>query len=130
MNSRTKTKDHAAHVFAPGDLFVSLCGNDNWTGRFPVPNADKTDGPLATVGCARDIIRERKAKAQSKWPLTVWIRGGRYFIDKPIVFLAQDSGPNLFRISGRRSGFRWIYPCNRLAGMPGQRECGLGRGYD
>ncbi len=32
-----------------GDLFVSPDGNDAWTGKLPDPNADNSDGPLATI---------------------------------------------------------------------------------
>ena len=35
--------------FQPHDLFVSTQGNDRWSGRLPEPNADKTDGPFATL---------------------------------------------------------------------------------
>jgi len=42
-------------------LYVSLNGNDNWNGRLPEANATRTDGPLATLARARDVIRMLKA---------------------------------------------------------------------
>ncbi|MCC6580148.1 MAG: right-handed parallel beta-helix repeat-containing protein [Phycisphaeraceae bacterium] len=89
--------------FSPNDLFVSLQGNDSWTGRLAEPNADKTDGPLKTIEAARDIIRERKGVLSRNRgrrsasglhaPMTVWIRGGRYHLDQPLTFNADDSAP-------------------------------------
>ena len=44
-----------------GQLFVAPQGNDAWSGTRAEPNAEKTDGPLATWERARDEIRKRKA---------------------------------------------------------------------
>ena len=30
-------------------FYVATNGNDTWSGKVPAPNADKTDGPFATV---------------------------------------------------------------------------------
>ena len=38
------------------DIFVSPNGNDKWSGRLPAANADKTDGPLATLGRACRLV--------------------------------------------------------------------------
>ncbi|MGN1273734.1 MAG: hypothetical protein ACI4UF_04025, partial [Thermoguttaceae bacterium] len=37
-----------------GDFFISLSGNDSWSGKLSAPNADRTDGPFATLEKARD----------------------------------------------------------------------------
>lgn len=79
--------------FAPHDLFVSPQGNDLWTGSLPQPNADGTDGPLATLNVARALVRERRAKARINGPVTVWIRGGRYPLSRPVIFEPADSAP-------------------------------------
>ena len=74
-------------------LYVSTVGNDTWSGRLGEPNADGTDGPLATVQKARDMIRETKAATGGLTkPVTVLLRGGVYPQTKPIVFTAADSG--------------------------------------
>lgn len=75
------------------DLYVSKSGNDKWSGRIPEPNAERTDGPLATIGGARDLIREYKHSALISGEVNVLIRGGRYYIDEPIKFDIEDSFP-------------------------------------
>jgi len=37
-------------------FFVSIVGNDTWSGMLAEPNAIKTDGPFATLSRARDAI--------------------------------------------------------------------------
>ncbi|HUT94474.1 MAG TPA: right-handed parallel beta-helix repeat-containing protein, partial [Thermoguttaceae bacterium] len=74
-------------------LYVSTVGNDTWSGRLGEPNADGTDGPLASVQKARDIIRETKTpRGGLAKPVTVMLRGGVYPQTEPIVFTAADSG--------------------------------------
>ena len=72
-------------------LFVATDGNDRWSGRFPSPNAGKTDGPFATVVGARDAIRKLKARGLAA-PVTVMVRAGTYYLTEPIRFEPQDSG--------------------------------------
>jgi len=79
--------------FNENDLFVSLDGNDRWSGRLPRPSEDAGDGPLATIAGARNRVRELKATGALNGPVTVWIRGGRYAVSRPIVFGPEDSGP-------------------------------------
>lgn len=83
-------------VFAPHDLYVSTAGKDNWSGRLPEPNAEGTDGPFATVTKARDQVRRLRQSAACLQPLTVWLRGGRYLLDKPLQFGPEDSGPTTY----------------------------------
>ena len=60
-------------------LYVSITGNDTWSGRLAEPNAAGTDGPLATIQKARDIVRESKAATSGlRKPVTVLLRGGVY----------------------------------------------------
>lgn len=84
--------------FDPQDLFLSPAGSDQWTGRLAEPNADKTDGPLATLAAAQRLLRQRKADAGGKLPrqVTVWLRGGAYGLAEPLTFTADDSGPITF----------------------------------
>ncbi|MFH1007485.1 MAG: right-handed parallel beta-helix repeat-containing protein [Candidatus Latescibacterota bacterium] len=79
--------------FRRTDLFVSPKGNDSWSGSFSEPNAEGTDGPLATIGKARDRVRERKLSGKLSGPVAVWIRGGRYAISEPLLFGPEDSAP-------------------------------------
>ena len=72
-------------------LYVSPNGNDAWTGRSAEVNADRTDGPFATPGRARDQLRAlREAGAPPGG--TIFLRGGTYQLAKPLTFSAEDSG--------------------------------------
>ena len=79
--------------FAENDLYVSPEGNDQWSGRLREGDEEATDGPLATIGGARNRLRELKTKGALDGPATVWIRGGRYAVSQPVVFGPEDSGP-------------------------------------
>jgi hypothetical protein len=90
-------------ITTPDDLYVSPVGNDEWSGALPEPNADRSDGPLATLEAARNVVRKRKGivfskqpekhSAEIRGPFTVWLRGGRYPVDAPVVFDERDSAP-------------------------------------
>jgi len=73
------------------DLFVATNGNDEWAGRLAKVNADKTDGPFATLERARDEIRAIKSEGL-KEAVTVHIRGGIYRLDDTFKLNANDSG--------------------------------------
>jgi len=80
-----------ANLRAATQLFVSPNGNDQWSGKLAAPNADKSDGPLATLAAARDAVRVLK-KNNGAEPIRVILRGGTYRVEKPIVFRPEDSG--------------------------------------
>lgn len=73
------------------DWFVAPGGNDRWSGKLAAPNADASDGPLATLNAARIKVRE-KLSGGSKSPIKVLIRGGEYALAETIVFGIEDSG--------------------------------------
>ena len=72
-------------------LYVAPGGNDAWSGKLAAANAEKTDGPFATLEKARDALRAIDRKGQ-KTPLVVMLRGGKYFRRGPFVLDAQDGG--------------------------------------
>lgn len=74
-------------------LYVSPHGNDQWSGRLDAPNADGSDGPLASMDRAKQIVRTWKETGSLSGSVTVWLRGGRYPLTRPLVFTPQDSGP-------------------------------------
>ncbi|NOX53399.1 MAG: hypothetical protein GXP27_02975, partial [Planctomycetes bacterium] len=75
------------------EFFVSLEGNDQWSGRHAEPNADRTDGPFRTLQRARDAIRQlKKAKQFPNGGVTVLVRGGLYELDVPLELTREDSG--------------------------------------
>jgi hypothetical protein len=70
---------------------VAPNGNDAWSGKLSAPNADKSDGPFATLAHARDAVREAR-KAGDTSAITVSLRGGLYELPAGFKFSAQDSG--------------------------------------
>jgi hypothetical protein len=71
-------------------LYVSREGNDGWTGQRATP-AGNGDGPLATLGGARDAIRKLKAGGPRE-PITVLVAAGTYTLTEPFVLTPADSG--------------------------------------
>lgn len=74
------------------DYYVSPQGNDAWSGKFPAPNAAKTDGPLATLTKAREAVRAGLKGAGAGQPVTVHVRGGLYEITNTLKLSKEDSG--------------------------------------
>jgi hypothetical protein len=96
---------------AQADFYVALNGNDFWSGTLPSPNADKNDGPFATIERAQKAVRSLKQRVYSeKKPpiekrfigsphkygkgkdILVLIRGGYYSLEKPLNFCPDDGG--------------------------------------
>ncbi|MGA2035711.1 MAG: hypothetical protein ABSG68_25970, partial [Thermoguttaceae bacterium] len=74
-------------------VYVSPRGNDAWSGTLAEPNAQKSDGPLATPQKARDVVRAIKSRQGEKsGPIHVYLRGGTYFLGQPLVLAPEDSG--------------------------------------
>jgi hypothetical protein len=69
-------------------LHVAPSGNDAWSGKLASPNADGSDGPLATLAAARDAIRRLKPRQA----VTVKVADGVYALGDTLVFEPQDSG--------------------------------------
>jgi len=75
------------------DLYVSPSGNDAWTGRSSEPNADRTDGPFATLERARDELRRLSSEgARPRGGVTVHLRGGLYALARSFELGQADSG--------------------------------------
>jgi len=83
----------------PLELFVSLAGNDSWSGRLAEPNSGGTDGPFRSLGAARNAIRKlKRAGGLPPAGVVVSIRGGFYSRNKPFELTSQDSGNAQARI--------------------------------
>jgi len=90
----------AAIVLAPSGsvwaedarFYVAPDGRDAWSGRVAAANADRTDGPFATLGRARDAVRRLlRSRPQD---VVVLLRGGTYRLTETVVFGLEDSpGP-------------------------------------
>jgi len=93
------------------DFYVSTKGNDNWSGTLPEANAQGNDGPFLTIERAQKAVRELKSKVyfpkdapvEKRWigsphpfgrgkDILVYIRGGYYYLGKPIIFEPGDGG--------------------------------------
>lgn len=108
-------------------FFVAPDGNDAWSGRLAQANADRTDGPLATLQAACRAAR----KAGTKPGRTITVQEGRYFITEPLVLTAEDNG---LRIVGQPTGKACLYGGRKVGGwakdgdtfyvaeLPGVRE--------
>lgn len=80
----------------PGEIayFVAPHGNDTWSGRRPDASVSRMDGPFATIERARDAIRADKGRRPGLSG-TIYLRGGRYELERPLVLTAQDAGTRL-----------------------------------
>ena len=84
----TGTMCRAAETKA--DFFVSASGSDSWSGTLATPNAQRSDGPFATLERAGDAVRE--LKRQEARDIVVLIREGTYQLQDTVVFGLEDSG--------------------------------------
>lgn len=73
-------------------LYVSTDGDDAWSGHVPVPSPTGEDGPFRSLERARDEIRSLSAADGLKRPVTVYIRGGTYYLHDTFVLGERDSG--------------------------------------
>ena len=73
-----------------GVFHVATNGKDAWSGTLAAPNADKTDGPFATVARARNAVRDLKRQPGGA-PASVVLHGGTYALAEPLVFTPEDS---------------------------------------
>ena len=78
------TTHDTAQAAQPVQVFVAANGNDAWSGRLATPNANKSDGPLASLPAARDVIRGLKKAGGLAGGVTVTVRLAP---DPPMVIL-------------------------------------------
>ena len=72
------------------DFYVSTSGSDSWSGRLATPNAQRSNGPFATLERARDAVRD--LKQQKATDIVVLVREGTYQLKSTVVFGLEDSG--------------------------------------
>lgn len=73
--------------------YVAPEGNNQWSGTLAEPNEKNTDGPFADVSGAQRVIRKLKREGLLAPRVTVFLRGGRYKLAKPLQFGPADSAP-------------------------------------
>jgi len=61
-------------------------------------NAGTKDRPFASLVQARDAVRRLIAQGLAE-EVTVWVRGGEYQLDEPIIFGPEDSGTSRFSVN-------------------------------
>ena len=84
------------------DLYVSLSGDDSWSGKLSQPNEDKTDGPFRSLEKARDAVRELITSGSlPDSGVTICIRGGKYPVTSTFALTSQDSGTEKSPITWR-----------------------------
>lgn len=74
------------------NLYIAKNGDDKWSGKYPVPNKTGTDGPIATLPRARDLIRELKLAGKFNAPIMVLLTAGTYRLGETFLLESQDSG--------------------------------------
>jgi hypothetical protein len=75
------------------DVYVAPDGDDQWSGTLPEPNAARSDGPVASITRAQQLVRDLQAAAPDRaQPIVVALRGGTYQLTRPIRFRPEDSG--------------------------------------
>ena len=82
-----------------GTIYVTPNGNDGWTGQSELPNSERSDGPVATLSRARDIIREWKSTGPLAESVRVIVADGVYPLTQPFELTPQDSGTESCPIS-------------------------------
>ncbi|MBN2313289.1 MAG: right-handed parallel beta-helix repeat-containing protein [Sedimentisphaerales bacterium] len=102
-------------------FYVALNGNDSWSGRLSKPNADRTDGPFATLHAACRLAPSGN----------VIVQAGQYFFDEPLVLdhrtadLTIESAPgaNVCLFGGRKiEGWKKDGERFYSATLPGVKE--------
>jgi parallel beta helix pectate lyase-like protein len=82
------------------NFYVATDGNDQWSGQLPTPQADRANGPFATLDRAQEAIRDVLGRTGDEdGPITVQVRAGTYHLDKTIVLeiAAPANRPVIFR---------------------------------
>ncbi len=76
----------------PVHFYVAVDGNDAWSGRIATPDAAQTDGPVATLARARDVVREYRRGNQLPEGAVVVVEEGTYLLAAPLEFTVEDGG--------------------------------------
>jgi hypothetical protein len=83
-------------------VHVAPDGNDAWSGRLPRPNAEKSDGPFASLAGARDALRKARP---APGRVRVVVADGAYPLKEPLVLEPQDSALSFEAAPGARPVF-------------------------
>ncbi|MDW8052454.1 MAG: right-handed parallel beta-helix repeat-containing protein [Armatimonadota bacterium] len=67
-------------------LYVAPNGNDAWSGKLPVANRARTDGPVQTLSRALQLVLEGEPA-----PTEIRLRGGVYYLTEPVVITPEHT---------------------------------------
>ncbi len=95
-------------------IYLAPTGSDRWSGQLESPNAERSDGPLATLSAARAGIRKLKSRGPLARPVEVVIAGGHYSLREPFVLEPADSGTATCPVTYRaKAGQRPVFDGGR-----------------
>ncbi|MDI6448535.1 right-handed parallel beta-helix repeat-containing protein [Anaerobaca lacustris] len=106
---------------------VSPDGKDSWSGRQSKPDANRTDGPRATLAAACAAARQLGTEASRR----IVLQAGEYFFDEPVVLTEKDNGLTIEAATGadvtlyggrKVAGWHKDGPNFYAAALPGVRE--------
>lgn len=103
--SRLDFESEDYHMHKKSLIFhVAVNGQDDWSGRLETPVYDNTDGPLASIGEARNRIRELRKAGRLDSAIEVVVHAGLYEIKETLWFGPEDVGdmntPVTYRVAG------------------------------
>ncbi|NQU75089.1 MAG: hypothetical protein HQ546_02100, partial [Planctomycetes bacterium] len=73
-------------------FYVSVAGNDAWSGRLARPASSGKDGPFATLEAARDAVRKLRKTDSLPGGAVVYLCGGMFLREKAFLLTAEDAG--------------------------------------
>jgi TonB family protein len=91
-----------AHAADPTIVYVSPSGNDAWSGRLGNANRRHSDGPVATLEHARNLLRALPSGAAK----TLVLRSGIYALTAPLALTAADSGLTIRPQDGEKANLQ------------------------
>jgi len=93
LSAHAVVRPPVADTTARLTLYVAPSGNDAWSGRVTEPNADKTDGPLATPQAAIAALGAY-IRSEDGLPSSAEIRlhGGTYALNEPLRITPAEGG--------------------------------------
>ena len=73
-------------------LYVASGGSDHWSGRAAHSNLLRSDGPLASLAGAQDVLRRLRAQGGGRGAVHIVVANGVYSLPTPLVLTPGDGG--------------------------------------
>jgi hypothetical protein len=78
-------------------FYVTANGNDTWCGTRIRHEKGTSNGPWATPAGALRVLADFRRRGLLTGPVTVWVGGGRYELDQPLLVKPENEWPITFR---------------------------------